>query len=104
MGRQFLEDLQKFYAVDLSEEMAAAEAHPEGWQQVYDDAQQTLAAEAQEAQTELDMLVDPPQSSYVTAFFVAALSGAVLTVLGIQVYRKKSRSVALKDNAALLSA
>merc|ERR1712032_1465347 len=102
--RQFLEDLQKFYAVDLSEDMAAAEAHPEGWQQVYEEAQQALDAEAQEAQTELQMLVSPPQSSSVTAFFAAAVSGAVLTTLGIQISRKGSRKVGLKDNFALLSA
>merc|ERR1712032_1778321 len=94
--RQFLEDLQKFYAVDLSEEMAMAEAHPEGWQQAY--------AEAQQAQTELQMLADPPQSSYVTAFLVAAFAGAVLTAFGIQIYSRKSRKVGLKDNSALLSA
>merc|ERR1712032_744522 len=95
--RRFLEDLQKFYAVDLSEEMAMAEAHPEGWQQAYEEAQQALAAEAQEAQTELQMLVNPPQFSYVTAFFVAAFAGSVLTALGIQIYRMKSRKVGLQD-------
>merc|ERR1712032_1061030 len=100
--RQFLEDLQKFYAVDLSEEMAMAEAHPEGWQQAYEEAQQAL--EAQEAQTEVQMLANPPQASYVTAFLVAAFAGAVVTVFGIQIYSRKSRKVGLKDNSALLSA
>merc|ERR1712032_916332 len=102
--RKFLEDLQTFYAVDLSEEMAMAEAHPEGWQQAYEEAQQALAAEAQEAQTELQMLANPPQASYVTAFLVAAFAGAVVTAFGIQIYRRKSRKVGLKDNSALLSA
>merc|ERR1712032_224340 len=110
--RQFLEDLQKFYAVDLSEEMAAAEAHPEGWQQVYEEAQQAFAAEAQEEKAELEMLVNPEkyntvndsQPSYVTAFVVAAITGAALTTVGIQIYLKKSRRVGLKDNCALLSA
>merc|ERR1712032_1748953 len=90
--RRFLEDIQKFYAVDLSEEMAMAEAHPEGWQQAYEEAQQAFAAESQEAQTELEMLVNPEerspvydsQPSTVTAFFVAAITGAALTALGIQ--------------------
>merc|ERR1712032_1100869 len=98
---KFLEDLQKFYAVDLSEEMAMAEAHPEGWQQAYEEAQEAFAAEAQEAQTEQEMMGDPEQHtpvydsqpSYVTVFFVAAITGAALTAMGIQIYRKKSRKV-----------
>merc|ERR1712032_647195 len=105
--RQFLEDIQKSYALDLSEEIARAEAHPEEWQQAYDESQQAFAAaEAQQEETEEEMLADPQefdsaydfQPSNALTFFVSAIAGAALTTVGIQIYRKKSRRVGLKEN------
>merc|ERR1712032_17033 len=88
--RRFLEEFGKVYAIDLSEEMARAEAHPEEWQQAY---------EAQQSQTQQEMLANPqePISAYgakpsdVMSFFVATIAGVALTTLGIQLYRKRSR-------------
>lgn len=85
--RSFLEDLQKAYNVDLSDEMAAADAQ----------SQEDLFEEPEEEQS------FAAQPSDVVVFFVSAFVGAALTTLGIRVYRKKTQ-VALEDNYALLSA